>query len=445
MLSFFSKPITFSEATKKIADYFNISSSAVAKLLEPLVCSENTYSFDYDGIIQLFPPNIIIDIKNTSVESSEYFPSQFAYDEINLQQERFFKSPYGITFMVNNKCATDCVYCYADKKTKSSVLPIDKIENIIKEAFKLETISFNVVGGEFFLYENWKSMLDILLRHNYKPRLISTKIPLNQKEIDTFAQYGIPLQISFDSMNTNSLKQILNVGSTYLDKIKKTITSLDTAGINFQVATVLTKFNDDITTLSELYDYLKQFGNLQRWEIRVGFKSLYSREEFEYIKIQKEKINIIDKWVKSKITEKKVNILWSADVSNKYFKTAKGSKYFEGSRCSANYSHMVVLPDGKVTICEQLYWNPRFIIGDLTTQTIEEVWNSPRALELAFPKKESFKDESICKKCSIFADCYEYHNKCYVDVIKGYGDENWDYPDPRCKFAPEFIYNLNPE
>jgi len=89
--------------------------------------------------------------------------------------------------------------------------------------------------------------------------------------------------------------------------------------------------------------------------------------------------------------------------------------------------------------------NPRFITGDLTTQSIEEVWNSPRALELAFPKKENFRDASFCKKCSIFADCYQYHNKCYVDVIKGYGDENWDFPDPRCKFAPEFIYNLNPE
>jgi radical SAM protein with 4Fe4S-binding SPASM domain len=91
-----------------------------------------------------------------------------------------------------------------------------------------------------------------------------------------------------------------------------------------------------------------------------------------------------------------------------------------------------------------MYWNPRFIIGDLTKQSIQEVWNSPRALELAFPKKENFRDKSICKKCSIFDECYACHNKCYADVLKAYGDEKWDFPDPRCKQAPPFINELSP-
>lgn len=30
-------------------------------------------------------------------------------------------------------------------------------------------------------------------------------------------------------------------------------------------------------------------------------------------------------------------------------------------------------------------------------------------------------------------------------MLKGYGDENWDFPDPCCKFAPKFIYELNTE
>jgi radical SAM protein with 4Fe4S-binding SPASM domain len=138
-----------------------------------------------------------------------------------------------------------------------------------------------------------------------------------------------------------------------------------------------------------------------------------------------------------------MNILWSPSFSDdRYFKSEEGSRHFVGSRCSANFSHMVSMPDGKVTLCEQLYWNPRFIIGDLSTQSIEEVWNSPRALELAFPKKSNFRDDSVCKKCSIFDTCYTTHNKCYADVLKAYGDENWDYPDPRCVYAPPFIHDL---
>jgi radical SAM protein with 4Fe4S-binding SPASM domain len=91
-----------------------------------------------------------------------------------------------------------------------------------------------------------------------------------------------------------------------------------------------------------------------------------------------------------------------------------------------------------------VHWNQKHFVGDLTKQSIKEVWNSPRALELAFPKKENFRNVSICKKCIIFDECYTYHNKCYADVLKAYGDENRDFPDPRCKLAPKFINELNP-
>jgi hypothetical protein len=48
-----------------------------------------------------------------------------------------------------------------------------------------------------------------------------------------------------------------------------------------------------------------------------------------------------------------------------------GSQNFKGAECSANSSHIFILPDGKVTIGEQLYWKPHFIIGDLSRQTIK--------------------------------------------------------------------------
>lgn len=102
----------------------------------------------------------------------------------------------------------------------------------------------------------------------------------------------------------------------------------------------------------------------------------------------------------------------------------------------------MILPDGKVTICEQLYWNPKYIIGDISVQSIVEVWNSERALQLAFPKREDFRDISACKKCKIFDECYAYPNRCIVDVLKGYGQENDDFPDPRCAKAPSFKYEL---
>lgn len=105
-------------------------------------------------------------------------------------------------------------------------------------------------------------------------------------------------------------------------------------------------------------------------------------------------------------------------------------------------NRMFILPDGKVSICEQMYWHNDFIIGDLKTSSVEEVWNSQRALQLFKPSKSMFRDISPCKKCIHFDDCNNKKRRCVVKVIKAYGLENWDYPDPRCRFAPPFNNNL---
>ena len=49
---------------------------------------------------------------------------------------------------------------------------------------------------------------------------------------------------------------------------------------------------------------------------------------------------------------------------------------------------------------------------------------------------EQIQEKSPCKKCSIFTKCrQEYGGVCWREVIKAYGNENWDYPDPRCPKA----------
>jgi len=356
--------------------------------------------------------------------------------------KRFSPTPKGIVLMINNVCVTDCAYCYADKSIVRNPLPFERIKELIKNAFDLEIISFEIVGGEFFLYKKWKNLLDELIKYDYKPMLISTKVPLTEKEIDIIKDYKIPIQISLDSLNEQESERILNVKDDYLEKIKRTIALLDQYNIEYQIATVLTQYNAKTETLEQIHDFLSEKKNITAWKVRVGFKSLYSRDSFEKIKLSKEDINRIDYWINKIRGKTNLPILWSVDEGNKYFNCEGGSRNFKGTRCSANYSHIVILPDGKVTICEQLYWNPRFIIGDVSKQSIEEVWNSPGALELAFPKRTHFRDESVCKTCDIFEECFSYPNKCYADVLKGYGDENWDYPDPRCAKAPQFVNEL---
>jgi len=201
----------------------------------------------------------------------------------------------------------------------------------------------------------------------------------------------------------------------------------------------LTKFNSDVDELENMYKFFCKLKNIQRWEIRVGFKSLYSKKNFEEFSINRKNIQTIKSWVNERQKISPFEILWSPGREIDFFKAENGSKDFIGSRCSANTIHMFILPDGKVTICEQLYWKPRFIIGDLTTNTISEVWNSKQSLFLAQMQQKEYSEDSACKKCNIFDKCKSNMNSCYANILKVYGDEHWDYPDPRCKKAPRNI------
>lgn len=440
IFSFFSKPVDLSDAISRLSYFLDISEQETSEILKDFVDNEKGFSIEYDGVMNYIPANIIVSVSKSIGADRVYTPLDFRYKDLDFTQQRFYKAPLGLVYMVNNVCRTDCLYCYADKRVRRDVLPLEKIEDILIDARKSEVLELSVSGGEFFLYKNWRGLIELLIKYGYKPSLISTKIPLEEQEVLDFKQYDIPIQISLDSIHGNVLSKILNVSDKYVDGIKRTIRLLESNNVRYQIATVLTKYNGTLSEIQSLYDFILDLRCLSRWEIRTAFKSLYGKEHFEDIKIQKQSVALIDQWVKS--LGSNVNILWVPANVNKYFKSDKGSRFFEGSRCSANYSHMVLLPDGKVTICEQLYWDQRFIIGDLTKQTISEVWNSEKALNLAHLGRLDFRNESACKECSLFDDCMSFPNRCIADILKAYGADNLDYPDPRCKKAPVFINEI---
>ena len=104
--------------------------------------------------------------------------------------------------------------------------------------------------------------------------------------------------------------------------------------------------------------------------------------------------------------------------------------------CTGNQRTFIILPDGKVTICEELYWHPAFIIGDVHDNTIEEIWTGEKAVGLFNIAQDMISEGSPCKTCGSFTACRRPRGVCWKMILKGYGMEHWDYPDPRCPMAP---------
>ena len=219
-----------------------------------------------------------------------------------------------------------------------------------------------------------------------------------------------------------ALKKIIHCGDGYIERIKRGAELLQEHGFPIEV---------DIQ-------------GLRYWEVRVPEMSLYNRETFSAVKASRQQLEEITRYVREEIIpQAKFTIYVSDEALTESFRQGEDDvPYFKGGSCSILQNRMFVLPDGKATLCEQLYWHPDFIIGDLTQQTFEEVWNSEKAKRIFSGEYFTQKGEKQCGQCKIHDFCKQSHRKCVVKVMKAYGMDNWDFPDPPLPICPRLRHGL---
>lgn len=442
LLSQFDGKKPLGEVINQTAAKLNKDRAAALNIITPLLENNETMHFHYDGHHFSFPRDLLVK-KTDGMLLEKYNPQEFMIPKKELDMDAWrLHVPLDALFMINTLCATDCVYCYADRRKRMDCsIPLERLKELIREAKKLDMRSFDLTGGELFLYKYWQEFLAELLANDFVP-YISTKIPIDDDIIMKLKDLGLKrIQISIDSIIKDELITMLNVGEDYYHKLKETFERLDENGFEIYTNTQVTSVNQH--NISQLLDYILSLKNIRRVNFGVAGFSLYKTEE-NYRKYRADLDNI--KKIETTLNElkpkykNKVNISFSGYASrNDLFPEKpedKAKRFMERARCSGNFYAFIILPDGKATICEELYWHPKFIFGDLMTQSIEEVWNSKRALELYHISKDMVSEESECKKCEEFEPCHKYKGVCWKEALMAYGYENWDYPDPKCPRAP---------
>lgn len=358
--------------------------------------------------------------------------------KLDLTGRRLYEAPLSVTLMLTNRCRTHCRYCYADTVTQvSQPLPLGRILRLIEEAGRLELKQVGLIGGEVFLHPHWKEILRKTVECGVEPEYLSTKLPFTQERIDALRGTGYRgmLQVSLDAVDAEVLKASLRVGDDYLPAVLEGLRLLDGSGLPYQVATVLTASNCTVNVQMELFRFLTTLKHLAHWNVVPVSDSLMADPaEFARLKPSREEIGqvfaALGQLVRSDLP---FQIHLVRDLLDARYRCAEGgSRNFEGKRCPALSSHFFILPDGKATVCEQLYWHPHFLIGDASRQGIKEIWQSQKVKSLYGSAWKEVREESACYACPVVSSCYSYNNRCWADIVKAYGKDKWGYPDPRC-------------
>jgi radical SAM protein with 4Fe4S-binding SPASM domain len=450
VFSFFTFDRPIGLTINLLSQYLKKDVEIVKKILSPFIENPMSVYTKYRDEKVRIPKNVIVNRKQIAGEVAflNLTPDVFECHGIDLATRRMYTAPRLITFMLNNTCVSNCIYCYADTKTKvRKKLPTGRILELIEEAEAMQVRAVNLIGGEIFLHPDWSVILKKLTDCNLQPEYISTKYPLNSDIIKTIRDTGYvnPVQISLDTCSSGLLQKTLSVGNDYMAKVLHGIKLADSSGLNYRITSVLTKYNVERNIIGKLYNFISELKNITDWRITPAINSNWiDYELFHKLKPDKNEIESLYEFIETEIIpESNIPIQLNRSVINRDFHyCTTGSKDFKGVKCSALNNHLFILPDGKTTICEQLYWLPRFIIGDVSTNSLSEVWNSPAAKKMLKLEKDNIQNDSPCKSCSLFEACFVENNRCWTDIIKAYGKDKWDYPDPRCAYAPPMKYDL---
>ena len=379
-------------------------------------------------VINAFQSGKFVDLKKYPTAPIQTFQVEDYLVENSALRLRL-DAPLSLILMPTDKCLTDCTYCYACRRpiAEENFLSLRRIEELISEAKELGVSSVNLDGGDFFARKEHMAILEWILNAGMEPT-ISTKAYISKEKAAKLAELGLKwIQIGLDS--TRDMCDRLVQRSGYFDRTVESIFNLTNAGIRTRTNSIITR--ESLPYLPDLVDFLMTLP-LSDIKVAPAFLGIYRGDESLLLTADQKK------WFRSTMEEKEKQypthkINWECDddiidadvsVQNGWFR--------DRPYCSSGRTQIVITPDGKVTTCEQSPQEGVFICGDVTHQSIMDVWNSDALKEWFEPPREEFRG-TACHDCVDFQPCVHGMGHCWLQVYKMQG--RLHAPHPYCPKA----------
>ncbi len=427
--------LPYEENLQKISELTGISAKFISKFLNQLIENPEPRKIKINEQVSIiFPPNFLrkYDIPTPS--------KHYDVADFNWKNDYIYARPsvpFSVNLMVTTKCTTDCKYCYANRGLKS-LLTTDEMIDLVNHLKEIGVVNLSLTGGDIFAHEGWERLLRAIVELGYNP-FLSTKTPLAREEVRILKDLGCTeFQFSIDSSIPKVLHELINADMDYIARVRKMFNACIEYGLQVNARTVLTSLNSDLPSIIQLHEFLREFECVQEWSLTPAFFSEYKTQNYKYLKPDNQEFEILYDYLKAADSKLKITVN-RLDENGYSLKRCDTVENFvrQNTICLANCTVISVLANGKCSICEMLYEHEEFILGDIRTQPIEELWNSPKALYLYSPPQEDVSLLSPCRKCKVYDSCKQSMGKrvCYMDIMKS--GVSHDGPDPRCPEAPD--------
>lgn len=355
----------------------------------------------------------------------------FCIPQVHAKKTNRLDKPVSLMIMPTEKCQTDCLYCYACRRPvrPKDHLPIGRIHKLIDEAAAMGVNMVNLDGGDML---SRKEIVEIVqhLRDNEIHITASTKGYVSRKLAKQLCAAGLTyIQVGLDAP-TPQVADFLVGRKGFFQRMMETIINLTEAGITTRTNSIIT--SSTVELVPALVDFLMTLP-VDNIKICPAFRSYFKNGgDIILTHEQKERLRSTLKEYEEKYSGRGVNWECSEDVLD-MTPQERADRFYGRPLCSSARTQCIITPDGKVVTCEQSPQSSEFVVGDLRTQSLQEVWDSKAMKSFWRLPRRKFRN-TPCYECQEFEACIHSKGHCFMDSLKAYGTVY--APSPYCPKAP---------
>ncbi|MBU1912276.1 MAG: radical SAM protein [Candidatus Omnitrophica bacterium] len=243
-------------------------------------------------------------------------------------------------------------------------------------------IRLHFAGGEPLLKQGFLDLLEFANKRGFRTFIVTNGFLIDEAIAGKIVRSGVEgISISLDSLNEDTHDFLRGIKGAYKHAIQAInyLTKEDAKGI--AILTII--MGSNLHDIVEIADWVESNNNISSIYFQAISQPIatlkdeqwYEKDEFSYL-WPKDKIqlnSVIDQLIARKNKGYRIsNSVRQFEVFKAYFR--QPDKLYEGMTCTQGDYVMYIRPTGEVLLCGSLP-----AIGNIKTDSIKNIWNSPEA------------------------------------------------------------------
>jgi len=350
-------------------------------------------------------------------------------------------APRQVRWAITDQCYARCIYCYLGLNSSESSKRKFHVDNLLSKSTVMKTLQelheigcgdLVFTGGDPFTRPDMVEILEQSTKLGLPQVGVITKIPLSKEILGRLrGLYFIGWSLdSLDDGITEELTRVPKFATRIVDSIRNALN----LNMPVRVQSVVTKLN--IATIPNWAETLLKMGveivrisPFRATGIAVERDDLCISEE-DWQKVRRAIMEVEKKF---QLAPHQRVQMTSATTLDPHFSENEGiaahmfyENNDENSRhigCNCSHHRLWIFPDGTVGACD----NIPIKIGNITKESILEIWQPHRWQKFLSPKRECYLNSQCydCQKfdsCELryvcFGDSYTYHGQIHSPPVK---------------------------